>query len=251
MITESLWTSGPVDRWQVALAAVVCTHAKKGRRTLTKLFEILGHIGLVPVITITRAEDAVPLGRALLAGGIGCAEITFRTTATAEAMRMMAGELDGMLIGAGTVLNVQQAEQAIQAGARFVVSPGFDATIVEWCLERDIPVLPGVATATEILMAQARGVTLLKFFPAEELGGTRMLKALAGPFPDVRFVPTGGIKAATLSEYLALPNVVACGGSWMATSNAIAAGQFDEIARLAREARAIVRHLRGEGEGDQ
>ncbi|HLZ24805.1 MAG TPA: bifunctional 4-hydroxy-2-oxoglutarate aldolase/2-dehydro-3-deoxy-phosphogluconate aldolase [Ktedonobacterales bacterium] len=227
------------------------TRAKKGRRTVTELFETLGHIGLVPVITITRAEDAVPLGRALLAGGIGCAEITFRTRVAAEAIRMMAGELDGMLIGAGTILSIEQAEQAVQAGARFIVSPGFDATLVEWCLERHIPVLPGVATATEILMAQARGVRVLKFFPAEELGGVRMLKALAGPFPDVRFVPTGGIKAATLPEYLALPNVVACGGSWIAASNAIVAGQFDEIARLAGEARAIVRHLRGEDEREQ
>ncbi len=214
-------------------------------------FETLRQTGLAPVITITRVEDAVPLGRALRAGGIDCAEITFRTAIAAEAIRAMAHALDGMLIGAGTVLTIEQAEQAVQAGARFIVSPGFDATIVAWCQERGVPIVPGVATATEVLMAVARGQKVLKFFPAEELGGARMLKALSGPFPDVQFIPTGGITAATLPDYLTLPNVVACGGSWMATSSAIATGQFEEIARLAGAARAIVRQVRGEDEGDQ
>ncbi len=218
---------------------------------MKRIFETLDQIGLVPIITIDRSEDAMPLGRALLAGGIDCAEITFRTTVAAEAIRKMNRELDEMLVGAGTVLTVQQAEQATRAGAHYIVSPGFDATIVDWCLERNIPMLPGVATPTEIMMAHARGVTLLKFFPAEELGGVRMLKALSGPFPDVRFIPTGGINATNLPEYLALPNVVACGGSWMTTRSMIAEGRFDEIARLAREARAIVRRSHGEREADR
>ena len=211
---------------------------------MEKIFEALCQIGVVPVIAIDRAEDAVPLARALLAGGIGCAEITFRTAAAAEAIRRLTGEVREMLVGAGTVLTVQQAEQAVLAGAQYIVSPGFDAAVVDWCQEHHIPVLPGVATPTEINMALARGVKILKFFPAEEFGGVRMLKALYGPYPEVRFIPTGGIRAHNLAEYLALPNVAACGGSWMATSRMIAEGQFEEIARLSTEARAIVRRER-------
>lgn len=211
---------------------------------MEKIFEALCQIGVVPVIAIDRADDAVPLARALLAGGIGCAEITFRTAAAAEAIRRLTGEVREMLAGAGTVLTVQQAEQAALAGAQYIVSPGFDAAVVDWCQEHHVPVLPGVATPTEINMALARGVKILKFFPADEFGGVRMLKALYGPYPEVRFIPTGGIRAHNLAEYLALPNVVACGGSWMATSRMIAEGQFEEIARLSTEARAIVRRER-------
>jgi 2-dehydro-3-deoxyphosphogluconate aldolase/(4S)-4-hydroxy-2-oxoglutarate aldolase len=211
---------------------------------MEKIFEALCQIGVVPVIAIDRADDAVPLARALLAGGIGCAEITFRTAAAAEAIRRLTGEVREMLAGAGTVLTVQQAEQAALAGAQYIVSPGFDAAVVDWCQEHHVPALPGVATPTEINMALARGVKILKFFPAEEFGGVRMLKALYGPYPEVRFIPTGGIRAHNLAEYLALPNVAACGGSWMATSRMIAEGQFEEIARLSTEARAIVRRER-------
>jgi 2-dehydro-3-deoxyphosphogluconate aldolase / (4S)-4-hydroxy-2-oxoglutarate aldolase len=218
---------------------------------MEKIFEALCQIGVVPVIAIDRADDAVPLARALLAGGIGCAEITFRTAAAAEAIRRLTGEVREMLAGAGTVLTVQQAEQAALAGAQYIVSPGFDAAVVDWCQEHHVPVLPGVATPTEINMALARGVKILKFFPAEEFGGVRMLKALYGPYPEVRFIPTGGIRAHNLAEYLALPNVAACGGSWMATSKMIAGGQFEEIARLSTEARAIVRRERGERETDR
>lgn len=211
---------------------------------MEKIFEALCQIGVVPVIAIERADDAVPLARALLAGGIGCAEITFRTAAASEAIRRLTGEVREMLAGAGTVLTVQQAEQAALAGAQYIVSPGFDAAVVDWCQEHHVPVLPGVATPTEINMALARGVKILKFFPAEEFGGVRMLKALYGPYPEVRFIPTGGIRAHNFAEYLALPNVAACGGSWMATSRMIAEGQFEEITRLSTEARAIVRRER-------
>ena len=213
-----------------------------------KLFEAIGRIGVLPVIALERAEDAVPLARALLAGGIGCAEITFRTPAAAEAIRKMSGEVSEMLVGAGTVLTVQQAEQAISAGAQYIVSPGFDGAVVDWCQKQGVPVLPGVATPTEINMALVRDVKLLKFFPAEEFGGMRMLKALHGPYPDVRFIPTGGINATNLAQYLTLTNVVACGGSWMATSSMLSKGQFDEIARVSGEARTIVRRTRGESE---
>src|SRR2546421_1230532 len=199
---------------------------------MTKIFEALGQIGLVPVITINREEDAVPLARALLDGGVGCAEITFRTAAAAGAIRKMTGEVHEMLIGAGTVLTVQQAEQATLAGAQYIVSPGFDAAVVDWCLKQNIPVLPGVATPTEINMALTKGVKLLKFFPAEELGGARMLKALYAPYQDVRFIPTAGVHAKQLAEYLALPNVVACGGSWVGAGRTNSVRQVEQSGNL-------------------
>ena len=214
-----------------------------------KIFETLRQIGLVPVITIDRPQKAVPLARALLDGGIGCAEITFRTSSAEEAIRRISGECHEMLVGAGTVLTVQQVEQAVQAGAQYIVSPGFDPSIVDWCQEHNVPVIPGVATPTEINMALAKGLNLLKFFPAEEIGGVRMLKALYAPYAEVRFIPTGGITAHNLAQYIALPNVAACGGSWMATTSMIAESKFDEIARAAGEARAIIRRARGEHEG--
>src|ERR1700676_3066410 len=218
---------------------------------MTKTFEALSRIGVVPVITIDSPQDAVPLARALLNGGIGCAEITFRTASAEEAIERTSGECHEMLVGAGTVLTVPQAEQGIRAGAQYIVAPGFDAAVVEWCLGNGVPVLPGVATPTEINMALARGVKLLKFFPAEEIGGVRMLKTLHAPYQEVQFIPTGGINARNLAEYLALPNVVACGGSWMATESMISEGRFDEIARLSREARAIVGRARGESEANR
>ena len=218
---------------------------------MTKTFEALSRIGVVPVITIDRSQDAVPLARALLNGGIGCAEITFRTASAEEAIQRISGECHEMLVGAGTVLTVQQAEQAIRAGAQYIVAPGFDAAVVDWCQEHGVPVLPGLATPTEINMALARGVKLLKFFPSEEIGGVRMLKALYAPYQEVQFIPTGGIKAHNLAEYLVLPNVVACGGSWMATGSMISEGKFDEITRLSREARAIVHRARGESEANR
>jgi 2-dehydro-3-deoxyphosphogluconate aldolase / (4S)-4-hydroxy-2-oxoglutarate aldolase len=221
------------------------------RKSMAKTFEALGQIGLVPVMTIDRPQDAVPLARALLDGGIGCAEITFRTSSAEEAIHRISSECHEMLIGAGTVLTVQQVEQAVQAGAQYIISPGFDSSIVDWCQEHNVPVLPGVATPTEINMALARGLKLLKFFPAEEIGGVRMLKALYAPYSEVRFIPTGGITAHNLAQYLALPNVVACGGSWMATESMISERKLDEIARVSREARAIVRRVRGEREVNQ
>jgi 2-dehydro-3-deoxyphosphogluconate aldolase/(4S)-4-hydroxy-2-oxoglutarate aldolase len=219
-----------------------------GEKEMAMIFEALSQIGLVPVITIDRPQDAVPLAQALLDGDIACAEVTFRTAAAAEAIHLMSTERRGMLIGAGTVLTVQQAEHAAQAGARYIVSPGFDPSVVDWCQTHHLPVLPGAATPTEIMMALAKGLTLLKFFPAEVVGGVRMLEMLYGPYPEVSFVPTGGITSYNLAQYLALPNVVACGGSWMATKSMIADHKFEEIARASRAARAIVRQVRGERE---
>jgi 2-dehydro-3-deoxyphosphogluconate aldolase / (4S)-4-hydroxy-2-oxoglutarate aldolase len=208
----------------------------------------LSRIGLVPVITIDNARDAVPLAEALLDGGIGCAEVTFRTPSAGEAIRGISSTCGELLVGAGTVLTVEQAKQAIHAGAQYVVAPGFDPAVVGWCQAHNVPVIPGVATPSEISVALARGLSLLKFFPAEAMGGVQMLRALSAPFASVRFIPTGGITAANLPEYLALPNVAACGGSWMAKETMISAGKFTEIARLSRQARAIVRQVRGEPE---
>jgi 2-dehydro-3-deoxyphosphogluconate aldolase / (4S)-4-hydroxy-2-oxoglutarate aldolase len=213
---------------------------------MSEMLTALGLIGLVPVVKIDRAADAVPLGQALVAGGLPCAEITFRTAAAEEAIRNLAAALPEMMLGAGTVLTVEQAEKAVSAGARFIVSPGFGPAVVDWCLRQGVPVLPGVATPTEIMMALDKGIKIVKFFPAEALGGIATLKALSAPFGGVKFMPTGGVSAANLPDYLALPAVHACGGTWMVEGKLIAGGQFAEITRLAAEARGIVRRVRGE-----
>jgi 2-dehydro-3-deoxyphosphogluconate aldolase/(4S)-4-hydroxy-2-oxoglutarate aldolase len=205
----------------------------------------LGDLGLVPVVKIERVEDAVDLARALLAGGLPCAEITFRTEAAEEAIRQISSSLPDMLVGAGTVLSVDQAERAVSAGAQFIVFPGFNQKVVEWCLENEIPVTPGVVTPTEIEMARDRGLEILKFFPAEAMGGIATLKAIGAPYGDVKFVPTGGINRDNLADYLALPNVHCCGGSWLVKANLISAGKFDEITQLTQDAMSLVRKVRG------
>lgn len=204
----------------------------------------LGEMGLVPVVVIEDADDAVALGQALLAGGLPCAEITFRTTAAADAIRLLTAECPEMLVGAGTVLTVAQAETAVASGARFIVTPGFDAIVVDWCLAHDVPVTPGVMTPTEINMALNKGLNLLKFFPAEAAGGVKALQAIGGPYRGVKFMPTGGITAVNLPDYLRLPMVHACGGSWMVASSLINGGQFAQITRLTTEAVTIVRQIR-------
>ncbi|HEY4687811.1 MAG TPA: bifunctional 4-hydroxy-2-oxoglutarate aldolase/2-dehydro-3-deoxy-phosphogluconate aldolase [Anaerolineae bacterium] len=210
------------------------------------ILETLGDLGLVPVVKIDRAENAVPLAQALIDGGLPCAEITFRTAAAEEAIRRIASALPQAVVGAGTVLSVDQAEKAVSAGAQFIVSPGFDPKVVDWCLAKSAPVIPGVATPTEINMALDKGLRILKFFPAEAFGGIHTLKAIAAAYGNVRFIPTGGIDLKNLAEYLSLPSVYACGGSWLVTSQLVSSGQYAEISRLAQEARAIVRQVRGE-----
>ncbi len=212
---------------------------------MTDVLEKLGILGVVPVVKIERAEDAVELGRALLAGGLPCAEITFRTEAAEEAIRQISLSLPEIIVGAGTVLSVDQADRAVSAGARFIVSPGFNPKVVDWCLQKEIPVTPGVATPTEIDMALDKGLNILKFFPAEALGGVRMLKAIAAPYRGVKFIPTGGINQDNLADYLAQPSVHCCGGSWLVKANLISAGRFDEITRLTRDAMSVVRQVRG------
>jgi 2-dehydro-3-deoxyphosphogluconate aldolase / (4S)-4-hydroxy-2-oxoglutarate aldolase len=206
----------------------------------------LGRIGLVPVVKIDRASDAVPLGQALIAGGLPCAEITFRTAAAEEAIaNLSAACRDDMVIGAGTVLTIDQAERAVRAGARFIVSPGFSPALVDWCLAHDVPAMPGCVTPTEIMAALDKGLKILKFFPAEVYGGIAALKALSAPFGMVKFVPTGGVNAKNLADYLSLGAVHAVGGSWMVEGKLIAGSQWAEITRLAAEACAIVRQVRG------
>jgi 2-dehydro-3-deoxyphosphogluconate aldolase/(4S)-4-hydroxy-2-oxoglutarate aldolase len=193
-------------------------------------------LGVVPVVAIEDAGDAPALGEALMAGGLPCAEITFRTAAARESIGRLAAQFPEMLVGAGTVLTVEQAQQAVEAGARFLVTPGFDEAVVGWCLERNVPIFPGVATPTEINMALRHGLNVLKFFPAQALGGVATLKAITAPYGGVRFIPTGGINAQNLSDYLSMPAVLACGGSWMVKKTLIAAGEFETITRLAAEA---------------
>lgn len=212
---------------------------------MTDLLQELAPLGVVPVVKIERAQDAVALGEALLTGGLPCAEITFRTAAAEDAIHSISSSLPEILVGAGTVLSVEQADKAVNAGAQFIVCPGLNQKVVEWCLQNEIPVTPGVATATEIDMALDKGLHILKFFPAEALGGVRMLKAIAAPYGRVRFIPTGGINQDNLADYLAHPSVHCCGGSWLVKASLITAGRFDEITQLTRDAVSVVRAVRG------
>lgn len=202
--------------------------------------ERLRNAGVVPVVVLDRAEDAVPAARAMLSGGVDVMEITFRTAAAAEAIRNVAAECPEMLVGAGTVLTVEQCEKAVALGAKFIVSPGFDAEIVDWCVERGVAVAPGCVTPTEIMAALKRGLSVVKFFPAGIYGGLKAMKALAAPFGQVKFIPTGGVSADNLAEYAAAPFVHAVGGSWLCPKADVAAGNFARIAELCAQSRRIV-----------
>jgi 2-dehydro-3-deoxyphosphogluconate aldolase/(4S)-4-hydroxy-2-oxoglutarate aldolase len=212
---------------------------------VTDLLQELGRLGVVPVVKVERAEDAVALGEALLAGGLPCAEITFRTSAAVDAIRQISSHLPEMVLGAGTVLSVDQADSAVSAGARFIVSPGLDRKIVDWCMSNGTTVIPGALTPSEIEAAIDMGLDVLKFFPAEAAGGIAMLAALAAPFGGVKFIPTGGITQENLETYLAHPSVHCCGGSWLVAPGLISAGRFDEITQLTRSAVAVVGRVRG------
>ncbi|MGA2763359.1 MAG: bifunctional 4-hydroxy-2-oxoglutarate aldolase/2-dehydro-3-deoxy-phosphogluconate aldolase [Spirochaetia bacterium] len=199
----------------------------------------LGEIGVIPVVKIEKACDAVNLGKALLAGELPVAEITFRTAAAEEAIKNMTLELPHLLVGAGTVLNVEQVRKAVGAGARFIVAPGFNPKVVDYCIGQGIPVTPGISSPSEIEMALERGLEVLKFFPAGASGGLDFLKAIAAPYGSVQFIPTGGVDPSNLGQYLSNDRVLAVGGTWIAKEAAIGTGKFDEITRLAREAVAI------------
>ncbi|MDD2404029.1 MAG: bifunctional 4-hydroxy-2-oxoglutarate aldolase/2-dehydro-3-deoxy-phosphogluconate aldolase [Victivallaceae bacterium] len=205
---------------------------------MRQICEQLGKLKIVPVIAIEEAENANNLAEALVEGNLPCAEITFRTAAAAESIRVMARRKD-ILVGAGTVITVSQVKQAVDNGAKFIVSPGFVTKVVEYCIDNHIPVLPGICTPTELCLALEYGLDVVKFFPAEAYGGIKTLKAISAPFANMRFVPTGGIDASNLLDYLNVKKVLACGGSWMVKSNLIAEQKFEEITRLSLEATSI------------
>lgn len=196
---------------------------------------------IVPVIQLDRAENAPPLAQALIRGGLPCAEITFRTEAAAASIAAVSAAYPDMFVGAGTILTAGQADAAIQAGARFLVSPGFNPTVVEHCLQKGYPILPGVCTPSEVERALSYGLTRLKFFPAEAAGGVAMIRALSAPYGMVRFMPTGGINPGNVREYLACPAIFACGGSWMVPQDKINAGRFAEIEQLTAQAAALAK----------
>lgn len=211
---------------------------------MNTVLEKLGQFGIVPVVVIEDSKDAAPLAKALCEGGLACAEVTFRTAAAADAIRIMSAEYPEMTVGAGTVLTVEQADQAIEAGAQFIVTPGLDPAIVKHCLEKQIPVTPGIVTPSELTQAVSLGLDLVKFFPAEPSGGLPMIKALAAPFHMVKFMPTGGINAKNAAAYLGYDKIIACGGSWMVKDSLIKSGDFEQITALTREAVSIVKSVR-------
>lgn len=209
--------------------------------TIEKQFE---NFGVVPVVVVNDVKDALPLAKALCEGGLSCAEVTFRTEAAEESIRQMTKEYPNMLVGAGTVLTVDQIKRAVGAGAKFIVSPGFDPEIVDYCLENDIPVFPGCITPSEVAQAVKRELKVVKFFPAEQFGGIAAIKALAAPYTDIKFMPTGGINAKNLKNYLEYEKIVCCGGSWMVKSDLIQAGEFDKIVELTRDAVRLAKEIR-------
>lgn len=200
------------------------------------IFERISDLGIVPVVKIMDADDAVNLGRALIEGGLPIAEITFRTDAAEEAIRKLHTELPGVLLGAGTVLTVKQVKKAVSAGAEFIVAPGFNPDVVDYCVENNIPVVPGVNSPTQIEMALKRNLRILKFFPAEASGGLTMLKSMAAPYGDLKFIPTGGVNTANINTYLQSDKVLACGGTWMVKPELISSGKFGEISDITSEA---------------
>lgn len=199
------------------------------------IYEKIEELKVVPVVVIDDAKDAKDLAKALCDGGLPCAEVTFRTSAAKESIEIMTKEFPDMIVGAGTILSVEQAKDAIAAGAKFIVSPGFDDAVVDYCIKENVPVFPGCITPTEIIRAINKGLNIVKFFPAEQFGGVSTLKALSAPFTGVKFMPTGGISLKNINEYLSVKSVIACGGSFMVKKDMIAAGDFASIEKITRE----------------
>lgn len=205
-----------------------------------EVVERFRELKIIPVIVLEDVENAEPLAEALLAGGLPCAEVTFRTAAAAKSLKRISGYND-ILLGAGTVLSVDQVKEAVDSGAEFIVTPGFNPRVVGYCVENGISITPGISSPTQIEMALEFGLEVLKFFPAEAFGGLKTLKAIAAPYGMVKFVPTGGINAANVCDYLAFDKVVACGGSWMVKKELISEGKFDEISGLVGDAVKLVK----------
>lgn len=207
--------------------------------------ERMANTGLVPVVVIENAADAVPTAKAMMAGGIDILEITFRTAAAADAIKAVSEECPEALVGAGTVLTLEQCKKAVANGAKFIVAPGFDEEIVDWCIENNVPITPGCVTPTEISAAMKKGLKILKFFPANVYGGLNAMKSLHGPFGDIKFIPTGGVNADNLGEFIKASFIHAVGGSWICPKTAISNHEFDKITALCQEARDTIDNARG------
>ena len=212
---------------------------------MNEVLEKLGKIGIVPVVVLDDAKDAENLGRALMEGGLPCAEVTFRTAAAEESIRILSEKFPEMIVGAGTVLTIEQVDRAVKAGAKFIVSPGTNPKVVDYCVKNNIPITPGTCTPSNVETALEFGLDVVKFFPAEPSGGLNFIKAITAPYVGVKFMPTGGINAKNVRDYLAYDRIIACGGSWMVTKDLIKAGDFEQIKKLTAEATEIVKEVRG------
>lgn len=205
------------------------------------VFEKIRELKIIPVAIIDKLEDAIPLGRILIEANLPVIEVTFRTKVAAQSIKVLTNEFPNLLVGAGTVLKVEQVKVAINKGAQFIVTPGFNPKVVDYCVQEQIPIIPGVNTPTMVEWALDRGLKVVKFFPADLSGGPNMLKSLAGPYPSMRFLPTGGINIGSLRSYIDLPNVIACGGSWTVPKDLIAKGKFGEIKQLIEKTLLIIK----------
>ena len=207
--------------------------------------ERFAELGVVPVVVLEDAKDAAPLAKALVEGGLPCAEVTFRTDAAEESIKIMASEYPDMFVGAGTVLTIDQVDRAVAAGAKFIVSPGLNPRIVKYCVEKGISITPGCANPSDVEQAIENGLDVVKFFPAEQAGGLAYIKAIAAPYVGMKFMPTGGINPKNVKDYLAYDRILACGGSWLVKGNLVKAGEFDKIREMVKEAVEIVKESRG------
>ena len=213
---------------------------------MNPVLEQIQKTGIIPVVVLDDAKDAEPLAKALCEGGLPCAEVTFRTEAAEECIRIMSEKFPEMLVGAGTVLTTDQVDRAVAAGAKFIVSPGLNPRIVKYCVEKGIVITPGCANASDMEQALENGLEVVKFFPAEPAGGLNMIKALAAPYVGLKFMPTGGINPKNVRDYLAYNRIIACGGSWMVKNELVKAGDFATITEMAKECVQIVKESRGE-----
>ena len=211
---------------------------------MNEVLEKIQKIGIVPVVVLNDAKDAEPLAKALCAGGLPCAEVTFRTAAAAESIKIMSTKFPEMLVGAGTVLTTEQVDRAVEAGAKFIVSPGLNPKIVKYCQEKGVPITPGTANPSDIEAALELGLEVVKFFPAEPAGGVAMIKAMAAPYNQLRFMPTGGIGTQNLKDYLGFDKIICCGGSWMVKVDLIKNGEFEKICNLTKEAKELAKSIR-------
>ena len=211
---------------------------------MSEIFEKFGKIGIIPVVVLDDAKDAEKLGEALVIGGLPCAEVTFRTDAALESIKIMAKNKD-LLVGAGTVLSIEQVDKAVNAGAKFIVSPGLNPKVVKYCVDNNIPITPGTQTPSEMEQALELGLKVVKFCPAEPAGGLNMIKAVAAPDTSLKFMPTGGINSKNVVDYLMYDRILACGGSWMVKKDLIAAGSCDKLKSMIKEAAEIVKEVRG------